>query len=597
MGLGKTLQTISFLAYLRERNVWGPFLVIAPMSTLANWVSEFNRFTPTIPVVLYHGSIEERAHIRRKRMSKLGETFPVVVTSYELIMNDRKFLQKYAWKYLVIDEGHRIKNMNCKLVRELKSYHSANRLLLTGTPLQNNLLELWSLLNFLLPDIFDSVEIFQSWFDFNDLNEQKGKDKVISDESQHNIISKLHHILKPFLLRRLKLDVEFQLPKKREYVLYAPMTAKQKEYYDATLNGQIHEFLKKRLGIVEGKAESDGDDMDANRSRRRSATKNTNYAEISDEEFFDQNESIEEFEDSEAMPVPMPMTKDTPNQKVFKHMKLQTIMMQLCKICNHPYLFDGPYDDKTGYLNVTEEVQSSSGKMILLNQLLTTLIGRGHRILIFSQMTKMLDIIEDWLMILKGWKCCRIDGSIHQEERREQIHEFNTDHSIEIFLLSTRAGGLGINLTAADTVILFDNDWNPQMDLQAQDRVHRIGQTKPVIVYRFVTSNSVEAQILERANSKRTLEKLVIHKRQFKGNNGKASTRINIEDLMEILENADENAKIIHNGDSVLSLDEMEKILDRTPEAYERSTTLDVGNAFKQVITVADEQNDALSSM
>ncbi|ORY02995.1 hypothetical protein K493DRAFT_207530 [Basidiobolus meristosporus CBS 931.73] len=613
MGLGKTLQTISFLAYLRERNVWGPYLIIAPMSTLANWVSEFNRFTPTIPVLLYHGSIEERAHMRRKRMGKLGETFPVVVTSYELIMNDRKYLQKYAWKYLVIDEGHRIKNMNCKLVRELKSYHSANRLLLTGTPLQNNLLELWSLLNFLLPDIFDSVEIFQSWFDFNDLNEKKGKEKVISDETQHNIVSKLHHILKPFLLRRLKSDVEFQLPKKREYILYAPMTSKQKEYYDAILNGQIHSFLKKRMRIAdtepdpEEQALHEGESslsltLPTGRGHRRSATKNTSYAEVSDDEYFDQVENIEEAETAE-MPAPkdgesvMSLSTTPPNQKAFKHMKLQMMMMQLCKVCNHPYLFDGPYDDQTGYLNVTPDIQHSSGKMILLDQLLTALIARGHRVLVFSQMTKMLDLIEDWLMLMKKWRCCRIDGHIHQEERREQIHEFNTDPSIEVFLLSTRAGGLGINLTAADTVILFDNDWNPQMDLQAQDRVHRIGQTKPVVVYRFVTSNSVESQILDRANSKRTLEKLVIHKRQFKGAQAKCQSRINLEDLLEILEHADESAKVIHHGGDVLSPEEMALILDRSPEAYEKSTSLDVGNGFRQIVTTADEQNDALGGM
>ncbi|KAK9759986.1 putative ATPase, partial [Basidiobolus ranarum] len=485
------------------------------------------------------------------------------------------------------------KNLNCKLVQELKSYHRANRLLLTGTPLQNNLLELWSLLNFLLPDIFDSVEIFQSWFDFNDLNDKKGKDKVISDESQHNIVSKLHHILKPFLLRRLKSDVDLDIPKKREYVLYAPMTAKQKEYYDAILSKQIHGFLKKRMGITEETASESNQYED--RSRRRSTKKDTSYAEVSDTEYFDEIENMDDSETEESSSL-IPV-KEKPNARNLKQMKLQSAMVQLTKVCNHPYLFDGPYDEETGYLNVTEDIKASSGKMILLDQLLTALISRGHRVLIFSQMTKMLDIIEDWLMVLKGWKCCRIDGNIHQETRRQQIQEFNTDQEIEIFLLSTRAGGLGINLTAADTVILFDNDWNPQMDLQAQDRVHRIGQTKPVIIYRFVTSNSIESHILDRANSKRTLEKLVIHKRQFKGNNSKNPAKLNIEDLMEILENGDETTKIIRNGEAVLSNEDLEKVLDRTPEAYEKSTKHDVGSTFKQVNTAVDEQNDALSSM
>ncbi|KAJ1951727.1 putative ATPase, partial [Dispira parvispora] len=243
MGLGKTLQTISFLAFLRERQVWGPFLVVCPLSTLANWVNEFRRFTPSIPVVMYHGLPEERTRMRRKQMNKLGPTFPIVITTYEIAMNDRRYLCNYRWKYIVVDEGHRIKNLNCKLIRELKRYHSANRLLLTGTPLQNNLAELWSLLNFLLPEIFDDPDSFQSWFDFTDLNEEDGQSRIFDEETQHSIVSKLHHILKPFLLRRLKTDVEKDLPKKREYVVYAPLTHHQKGYYDAILNGSIRQYL------------------------------------------------------------------------------------------------------------------------------------------------------------------------------------------------------------------------------------------------------------------------------------------------------------------------------------------------------------------
>lgn len=166
----------------------------------------YNRFTPTVPVVLYHGMPEQRSHIRNKRFRKMDPSFPVCVTSYEIVMNDRKFLQKYQWKFIIVDEGHRLKNMNCKLIRELKSYHSANRLLLTGTPLQNNLSELWSLLNFLLPDIFDDLESFQEWFDFSDINAKEGQERILGEESQSGIVSSLHHILKPFLLRRIKTD-------------------------------------------------------------------------------------------------------------------------------------------------------------------------------------------------------------------------------------------------------------------------------------------------------------------------------------------------------------------------------------------------------
>jgi ATP-dependent DNA helicase len=203
----KTLQTIAFLAFLREKGSYGPFLIVAPLSTLTNWVSEIERFTPSIPALLYHGTPEERAEMRERVLfKKISEKFPLVVTSYNIIMNDRNLLGKLQWKYIIIDEGHRIKNMNCKLIKELKSYNSANRLLLTGTPLQNNLAELWSLLNFLLPDIFHDLELFQSWFDFSALQRENGPQEIIDEENRTNIVSNLHAILKPFLLRRLKSD-------------------------------------------------------------------------------------------------------------------------------------------------------------------------------------------------------------------------------------------------------------------------------------------------------------------------------------------------------------------------------------------------------
>ncbi|KAJ2629294.1 putative ATPase, partial [Coemansia sp. RSA 1290] len=229
MGLGKTLQTISFLAYLRERQVWGPFLVLCPLSTLSNWASEFYRFAPQMPVLVYHGVPEERRELRRKHLRQLGSSFPVVLTTYEISMRDKLALQRLAWKFIVVDEGHRIKNMSCKLIRDLKSYQSSNRLLLTGTPLQNSLAELWSLLNFLLPDIFDDLDSFQAWFDFEDLSESR----IISQEASSSVISKLHQILQPFLLRRLKSDVEKHLPPKREYLITCPMAPLQYDYYQA----------------------------------------------------------------------------------------------------------------------------------------------------------------------------------------------------------------------------------------------------------------------------------------------------------------------------------------------------------------------------
>ncbi|ORX56285.1 hypothetical protein DM01DRAFT_1017625 [Hesseltinella vesiculosa] len=538
MGLGKTLQTISFIAHLKSMNVSGPYLIVSPLSTLANWINEFKRFAPDIPVVLYHGSKEDRQHlINRKLLTKKQTTFefPIVVTSYQLIINDRKFLQRYNWKYIVVDEAHRLKNMNCRLIRELKAFSSANRLLLTGTPLQNNLAELWSLLNFLLPDIFDSLDMFESWFNFSDINEKSGQERIMKEEQEDQIITSLHSILKPFLLRRLKTDVEHSLPKKKEYLLYAPLTVPQKNLYDALIKRNIRDYLIKRKTTTidenlptmhvskENSTPSDetdnGDDTKSSQPRKsHRALKAVTYKEQSDHAYFN---SIEKG-DTQAITANDIATNRQKSElkNAIKHVNslhLQNLVMQLRKVCNHPFLFDWPVDLSTNMPILNNDLAAQSGKVLLLDRLLPALFERGHKVLIFSQMTKMLDILEDWATVLKQWPICRLDGSVSQESRREQIDAFNqADSEYKLFLLSTRAGGLGINLTSADTVIIFDSDWNPQMDLQAQDRVHRIGQTKPVLIYRLVTGNTVESKLLDRASAKRRLEKLVISKGSFK---------------------------------------------------------------------------------
>ncbi|CAG8453857.1 9609_t:CDS:10 [Ambispora leptoticha] len=556
MGLGKTLQTIAFFAFLWERKIYGPFLVVAPVSTLANWVSEFNRFTPTLPVALYHGSPECRAHLRNTRMikgkvDKVDAKFPIVVTSYEIAMRDRKYLQKLNWKYLVIDEGHRIKNYNCKLLKELRLYSSANRLLLTGTPLQNNLGELWSLLNFLLPDIFDDWDTFQKWyhrcglcairdaFDFSALNEKNGEKKILEEEEQHLLITNLHKILKPFLLRRVKSDVKVKADT-------AQSNDADKKAYSVTLN------------------------------RKARKVDRVNYKEdIGDDEYFEllEKKALEAEENTKT-----PQNTNDPEYaqllatKKVNAMKLQNTIMQLRKVCNHPYLFNWPINPTTKEPIVSEDLVHASGKIMLLDRLLTALLERQHKVLIFSQFTTMLDIIEDWITIIKGWEICRLDGGVSQEERRRQIQEFNTKPEKKVFILSTRAGGLGINLTSADTVIIFDSDWNPQMDLQAQDRVHRIGQSKPVIIYRLVTSNTVESKILEKASAKRKLEKLVIHKGKFKSPSQVHEATASLAELAEML-NANDNEVIqcVEKGDLVIPDDELERILDRSDKAFEKA--------------------------
>ncbi|KAI4136856.1 MAG: hypothetical protein LQ341_005407, partial [Variospora aurantia] len=313
MGLGKTVQLISFLAFLREQRTFGPFLVLGPLSTVTNWVSEFKRWAPKIPVVMYHGTPQTRTQMRKQQLkgNASGEKFPVVCTSYEICMRDKKYLANIQWKFIVVDEGHRLKNFNCKLVKELKQYPADSRMILTGTPLQNNLTELWSLLNFLLPQAFSDLEQFEAAFDLSDSHDKDGEDTVVLKSTKRKeIINSLHSILKPFLLRRVKADVEHNLPKKREYILYAPLTPLQKEIYRKIKEGNIRTYLEekaierisgvnldakpagaKRKAPGSGKAtpskshKSSRDSTPANSIRRTQAKRKT-YAEVSDAQFF-----------------------------------------------------------------------------------------------------------------------------------------------------------------------------------------------------------------------------------------------------------------------------------------------------------------------
>lgn len=238
-GTGKTVQTISLIALLREQeNYLGPHLIVAPLSTLSNWLDEFHQWVPSIPVVMYHGTPQQRNDIFKTKImrhlhgGRPTEKFPVVCTSYEMVLKDRAALSKINWEFIIIDEGHRMKNFDSKLFRELKSFTSATRILITGTPLQNNLKELWSLLNFLLPKIFRDWEAFESWFDFSDLEDEEGTEEFIADKTKQELVKKMHVVLQPLLLRRVKADVAKYLPKKREYVLYAPMTKEQTDLYN-----------------------------------------------------------------------------------------------------------------------------------------------------------------------------------------------------------------------------------------------------------------------------------------------------------------------------------------------------------------------------
>ncbi len=395
-------------------------------------MNEINRWCPEIRAVRFHGTAEQRKDILSDKI-RVGE-FDVVVTTYEVVLKEKGGLMKISWRYFIIDEAHRIKNENSLLSQAVRCFTSQSRLLITGTPLQNNLHELWALLNFLLPDVFSRSEDFDEWFKSVEIIDEDADEAKRKNE----IVKQLHAVLRPFLIRRLKSEVEHSLPPKKETVLFTKLSEMQLELY--------RNLLKKDIDAINGKG---GD-----------------------------------------------------------RVRLLNILMQLRKCVNHPYLFDGVEDRSLDPFG--DHVIKNCGKFTLLDRLLPRLQQNGHRVLIFSQMTRVLDILEDYCT-MRQYKFCRIDGSTDGEWRDEQIADYNSEGSDKfIFLLSTRAGGLGINLASADTVILYDSDWNAQCDLQAMDRAHRIGQRKPVNVYRLITENSVEERILRTAMAKLRLDTLVI---------------------------------------------------------------------------------------
>ncbi|XP_051278999.1 lymphoid-specific helicase [Dicentrarchus labrax] len=557
MGLGKTIQCIAHVAMMIEKKVMGPFLVVAPLSTLPNWINEFKRFTPEVSVLLYHGPQPERAKVLKQIRRPQGplNMCPVVITSFEISMIDRKFLQRFQWKYLIVDEGHRIKNLNCRLVRELKMLPTDNKLLLTGTPLQNNLAELWSLLNFLLPEVFDDLKSFESWFDIDTLGEAEN---VVASEREQNILSMLHQILTPFLLRRLKSDVTLEVPPKKEIIVYAPLTAKQESFYTAVVNKTIGKMLGQE------KVEAPVALTSSGRPKRRSR-KVVDYRETNTETPHDLEKYLDRVRKELEQSAPPVLDVQSPLDAQI-NLRLQNILMLLKRCCNHPYLVEYPLDPATQEFKIDEQLVQSSGKFLILDALLPALKKRGHKVLIFSQMTSILDILMDYCY-LRGFQYSRLDGSMSYADRDENMTKFSKDPEVFLFLLSTRAGGLGINLTAADTVIIFDSDWNPQADLQAQDRCHRIGQTKPVVVYRLVTANTIDQKILERASAKRKLEQMVIHKNKFKGGRAElnqSKSCIDLDELMELLKARGTEKEVKASRGKVISDKDLEVLLDRS---------------------------------
>lgn len=496
MGLGKTLQTISFLGYLKHvRGIKGPHLVVVPKSTLHNWLNEFGKWIPDFDAFVFHGDKEARAQMIKDRI--LPGKFEICITSYEICLMEKSQFKKVNWQYIIIDEAHRIKNENSMLSQLVRILNSRNRLLITGTPLQNNLHELWALLNFLLPDVFSSSEVFDEWF------EKQGGD-------QKKVVEQLHKVLRPFLLRRIKSDVEKSLLPKKEISVYVRMSAMQRQWYQKILEKDIDAINGVGVNKKEGKT------------------------------------------------------------------RLLNIVMQLRKCCNHPYLFDGAEPGPP--FTTDQHLVDNAGKMVVLDKLLKKCKAQGSRVLLFSQMSRVLDILEDYCW-WKDYQYCRIDGQTSQEDRIDAIDEYNKPGSEKfIFLLTTRAGGLGINLTTADIVILYDSDWNPQVDLQAMDRAHRIGQTKQVYVFRFVTENAIEEKVLERAAQKLRLDQLVIQQgRMSAGSKSKTASK---DELLTMIQHGAENIFRDDNNDDSNADDDIDAILrhgeERTAELNSKYSNLQI---------------------
>lgn len=468
MGLGKTLQAISLLAYLKvQRNCPGPFLVLCPLSVTDGWATEFSKFCPRLRVLSYVGDKERRMQMRKSIFEHVSQQtsrsdhdqplpFDVFLTTYDLVVLDAHFLSHIQWRYTIIDEAQRIKNPSSVLYTTLQDqFMIPRRLLLTGTPVQNNLSELWALLHFCMPQIFGELKDFITTF--KQVATMTQGDNTSGYSKQFKL---LRYVVHAFMIRRTKAllvkNGTLSLPPLSEATVLAPLVPLQKKIYGSVLHQELPQLLTSGSGTSQ-------------------------------------------------------------------HQSLQNIVVQLRKACSHPYLFNGvepePFEEG-------EHLVQASGKLIILDILLEKLHGQGHRVLIFAQMTRTIDILQDYLE-LRRYTYERLDGSVRAEERFAAVQSFSGKTSTLqessdirkanddarkafVFLISTRAGGVGLNLAGADTVIFYEQDWNPQVDKQALQRAHRIGQLHHVLAISIVTENTVEEVIMHRANRKLQLSHNVI---------------------------------------------------------------------------------------
>ncbi|KAH6652567.1 SNF2 family N-terminal domain-containing protein [Truncatella angustata] len=704
MGLGKTVQSISVMAYLAEvHDIWGPFLVVAPASTLHNWQQELQKFVPDLKCLPYWGTAGDRKILRkfwdRKHNTyRKDSPFHVLVTSYQMVVSDVAYFQKMRWQYMILDEAQAIKSSQSSRWKCLLSFHCRNRLLLTGTPIQNNMQELWALLHFIMPSLFDSHDEFSEWFS-KDIESHAQSNTTLNEDQ----LKRLHMILKPFMLRRVKKHVQKELGDKIELDVYCDLTYRQRAYYrnlrnqisimdlieKATLgddqdsgtlmnlvmqfrkvcnhpdlferadtasplfSGHFAEtgsFLREGSNVSVGYStrslidynlprlvstgggrlykagkdnvkagfrnkylnhlmniwtpdnvrESTSDNgafsflrfADASpnevykashtdvfaraanlvRKENRLGHMNVIYdepedetytpahalfqiraradrkplADVANEGFLNKlmNISRADWKDSSlsrleqaALPgataPPVQLTSEGTRGPLVEReetlfnvpirralygptpIEEKSLVTQKYPVERYPppAMLPAPDNDKKRFTNITvpsmRRFVTDSGKLAKLDQLLFKLKEEGHRVLLYFQMTRMIDLMEEYLTY-RNYKYCRLDGSTKLEDRRDTVADFQTRPEIFIFLLSTRAGGLGINLTSADTVIFYDSDWNPTIDSQAMDRAHRLGQTRQVTVYRLITRGTIEERIRKRALQKEEVQRVVI---------------------------------------------------------------------------------------
>ncbi|KAG0217577.1 swr1 complex component [Mortierella sp. NVP41] len=678
MGLGKTMQTIALLAHLAcEHGVWGPHLIVVPTSVMLNWEMEFKKWCPGFKIMTYYGSPRER---KEKRVGWSREhAFHVCITSYQLVVQDQTVFRRKAWQYLILDEAHNIKNFRSQRWQTLLNFNSARRLLLTGTPLQNNLMELWSLLYFLMPNGvsetmpvgFANQKEFQEWFSHPVDRMIEGNEQ--QDEDSKAAIARLHTVLRPYLLRRLKADVETQMPAKYEHIVYCRLSKRQRFLYDdfmsraktretlasgnflsiinclmqlrkvcnhpdlfevrpivtsfampsAVTSFGVNEFLVRRkmfseidkaresvnlefLGLVFTNAEDRlsrmdlgiMEELDASRCFQRKASEfaSTQAKTLSNGHHYQdirQYSSMRRHLHLQTSRQRWEQLGYVNSNRCLTNLMFGSSLLRMCqepprvkKGCAHildqasdprqylkytnaiaqavvssadrfhqsqetikrfafvtpavlvrdqtwspthinpnPSSLELAYQQAEEFLHPVESclqvqfpdkrlLQFDCGKLQKLDSLLRELKSGGHRALIFTQMTKVLDILEIFLNI-HGHRYLRLDGATKVENRQHLTDRFNSDPKILAFILSTRSGGVGINLTGADTVIFYDSDWNPSMDRQCQDRCHRIGQTRDVHIYRFVSEFTIEENMLKKANQKRMLDNVVIQEGEF----------------------------------------------------------------------------------